>query len=146
MIRWIARFLMVVFAVIAASCSATEKRTENSSDTEQEASLSGNWQWLRSTGSIAGITVTPENSGKRMEIQFTQDKVFNKYVDDQLVYTSPYTIQLKDSIIQYTTLALFESAGLGFDHQVEQQFRIIDTNTLLLIDPCCDNFTFEFER
>ena len=81
-----------------------------------------------------------------MEIEFTTDNIFNKYVDNQLVYTSPFVLQEKDSIIQYTTLALFEGVGLGFDHQIEQQYSITEDNTLLLIDPCCDNFTFEFGR
>lgn len=138
--------LMAFLAILVCSCSTTEKEPESTSGEKEEASLTGNWQWVSSSGSIAGITVTPESSGKTMEIEFTQDMVFNKYVDNQLVYTSPYVIQLKDSIIQFTTLALFESLGPGFDHQVEQQFRLINNNSLLLLDPCCDNFTFEFER
>ena len=146
MIKPVFTYLMVILAFMAVSCSETGHGPENTSGGQQEAALTGNWQWVSSSGSIAGITVTPENSGRTMEIEFTSDKVFNKYVDNQLVYTSPYTIQQKDSIIQYTTLALFESVGLGFDHQVEQQFSFTKDKTLLLIDPCCDNFTFEFVK
>lgn len=46
-------------------------------------------------------------------------------------YTSPYQVQAEDSTIQYTTLALFETAGFGLDFQVEQQYTIEGTDTLL---------------
>ena len=110
--------------------------------------LAGSWQWVQSTGSIAGVTITPESSGKQMEIEFTNNHVFNKKVDEQLVYTSPFILKIEGdkTIITYTTLALFEGVGLGFDHQVEQELKVINSNKLLLIDPCCDNFTFEFIR
>jgi len=139
-------FVVLMCCLLLASCAVSDNTPNEEPNTGQVASLSGNWRWVRSTGSIAGITVTPENSGKTMEITFTADNIFNKYVDNQLVYTSPFELGQKDSTIQFTTLALFESVGLGFDHQVEQEFRIVADNTLLLIDPCCDNFTFEFVK
>ena len=146
MLKSISKYLFLIISIALCGCTTADREPESTTGDQEQAALNGKWQWVRSTGSIAGITVTPQNSGRTMEIEFTSDKVFNKYVDNQLVYTSPYTVQLKDSIIQYTTLALFESVGLGFDHQVEQQFSIIDKSTLLLLDPCCDNFTFEFRR
>ncbi|MCW5516912.1 hypothetical protein [Muriicola sp. Z0-33] len=146
MLKSISNYLLLIISIAICGCTAADREPESTTGGQEQGTLNGNWHWVRSSGSIAGITVTPESSGKTMEIEFTQDMVFNKYVDNQLVYTSPYVIQLKDSIIQFTTLALFESLGPGFDHQVEQQFRLINNNSLLLLDPCCDNFTFEFER
>ncbi|MBT8183443.1 MAG: hypothetical protein KJN76_01275 [Eudoraea sp.] len=142
--RCIFSLAVFFFCLLFVSCSDTDNSHDDISENEPITSLTGNWQWIRSTGSIAGITVTPQNSGRTMEIEFTADGIFNKYVDNQLVYTSPFVLSEKDSTIQYTTLALFESVGLGFDHQIEQQYSISKDNTLSLIDPCCDNFTFEF--
>ena len=139
-------FAIALMSLLMLNCSGSDSSPDKSSNTEKETSLTGNWHWIRSTGSIAGITVTPENSGRTMEIEFTADNTFNKFVDKQLVYTSPFVLSEKDSSIEYITLAIFEGVGLGFDHQVEQQFQITNENTLLLIDPCCDNFTFEFQR
>lgn len=139
-------FLLLLLPLFFISCSKEEAPLEEGPTSSGTSGLQGSWTWVASTGSIAGVTITPESSGKRMQVEFTAEEVFNKFVDGKNVYTSPYALQEKDSIVQYTTLALFESVGLGFDHQVEQQFKLEGGDKLWLIDPCCDNFLFEFVR
>jgi hypothetical protein len=78
-----------------------------------------------------------------MDIEFTAD-VFTKFIDGDVVYASPYVI--RDSTIQFTTLAQYEPSGLGFDQQPEEIFRITNDGVLWLLDPCCDNFSFKFIR
>ncbi|WP_430967337.1 hypothetical protein [Spongiimicrobium sp. 2-473A-2-J] len=135
---------IVILALLLSSCSNGDDNSQEGTETGTVTELVGEWTWVQSTGSIAGITVTPESSGKTMRIEFTEENVFNKFVDGVEVYTSPFVID--EDNIQYTTLALFESVGLGFDHQVEQQFQFREGNTLVLTDPCCDNFTFQFVK
>lgn len=134
-------------ALILAGCSKEEDQTTDSTKPYGSIALTGSWTWVKSSG--MGLTITPESSGKTMTIEFMEGEVFNKFVDGEMVYTSPYIIQEADGIIGYTTLALFKSIGLGFDHPVEQQIKFTDSKNLLLIDPrCnnCNNFTFEFSR
>ena len=138
--------LLSISVLLVTSCSHSDDAQIEGPRTKGTVGLQGSWNWVASTGSIAGVTITPESSGRTMEVEFTHDAVFNKFVNGKKVYTSPYALREKDSIVQYTTFALFESIGLGFDHQVEQQFKLEGSGTLWLIDPCCDNFTFEFQR
>lgn len=135
---------IVILALLLCSCSNGDDNLQEGTETGTVTKLVGEWTWVQSTGSIAGITVSPESSGKTMSIQFTAEDVFNKFVDGEEVYTSPFVVE--ENTIQYTTLALFESVGLGFDHQVEQQFEFREGNILVLTDPCCDNFTFQFVK
>ena len=139
------RFVLVMVLAMFLACTDNSKDTIDSTINEQ---LLGKWTWVKSPGSIAGISVTPESSGKTMRIEFTRDAVFNKYVDGQEVYTSPYITETEEDEIkiQYTTLANFNGVGLGFDHQVEQVIKFVGKNKLMLIDRCCDNFLFEFIR
>ncbi len=139
-------FLILLLTLFFTTCSKEDAPPEEGPTSTGTNGLQGSWSWVASTGSIAGVTITPTSSGKSMQVEFTAEEVFNKFVDGKNVYTSPYALQEKDSIVQYTTLALFESVGLGFDHQVEQQFKLEGRDKLWLIDPCCDNFLFEFVR
>ncbi len=136
--------LILVFAIFLA-CTDCSNNLKNTTINQH---LLGKWTWVKSTGGIASISVTPESSEKTMQIEFTRNATLNKYVDGQEVYTSPYIIEIKEDKIKikYTTLANFNSIGLGFDHQVEQEIKFVDNNKLMLIDPCCDNFLFEFIR
>jgi len=139
-------FLLLLLTLFFTTCSNEDTPLQEGPTSSGTKGLQGSWTWVATTGSIAGVTITPESSGKRMQVEFTDDEVFNKFVDWKKVYTSPYALHEKDSIVQYTTLALFEGVGLGFDHQVEQQFKLEGGDKLWLIDPCCDNFLFEFVR
>ena len=138
------RIILVLIVLLNSSC--TDDQSLN--DETIKGELQGSWRWVASTGSIAGITITPENSGKTMSISFTEDDNFKKFIDGEEVYYSPFVLTNDDDKIniQYTTFALFESQGLGFDHQVNQMIEFEDENKINMIDPCCDNFVFTFVR
>ena len=136
--------LFLLASLLVASCSKDKGAGMETADELASVGLKGRWTWVSTTGGFAGVTVTPESSGKTMVVEFAPEDIFNKYVNGKKVYSSPYVIQQKDSIIQFTTLALYEGIGLGFDHQTEQKIKLEQPNKLWFIDPCCDLFTFEF--
>ena len=95
--------------------------------------LFGVWEWARSVGGFAGVTLTPGSEGYTLQLRITR----------------PDRIQLdRDGAEEVvTTFELIRSGGtdrlrygepiLG---QSEHELRLQD-GELVLIDPCCDGFT-----
>lgn len=141
--NYISKLTFSIIAVFLIACTVNSNQEDENPDIVTQK-LNGEWTWVKSTGSIAGITVTPESSGLTMDIEFTTNHIFNKNVNGNTVYTSPFNIQ--EDEIEFTTIAQFPSAGFGLDHQSQQQIKFEGDKILFLIDRCCDNFSFEFVK
>jgi len=111
--------------------------------------LIGSWTWIGSKELDSTIEINPANSGNSMSIEFFGDNTFKKFINGEEVYYSPFILVDNNSAIkiQFTTLALFESQGSGFDHKPTQEVRFLKNSNLQLVDnSCCENVIFEFVR
>lgn len=103
--------------------------------------LVGTWDWVESTGGIAGTTMTPASTGTTMSLRFRSSGVVELSRNGSVVGTTTYTVEpsgeLADGTVHYAT------GILGFESQT-----VIFTNAdaLTLVDPCCDGFTYRFVR
>lgn len=108
---------------------------------EAEQELVGSWNWVESSGGIAGITMTPESTGGTMMLRFRAEGVVellrNDAVERSVVFTT--TATKEDS-----TWEIFYDEPLfgGF----ESQTAALMGDTLILADGCCDGFVYRFER
>ena len=68
-----------------------EGPTAPSYDSNDEA-ITGQWNWVESVGGIAGITVTPESSGRTELLVFENNNTMKNYVNGGLTETNTYSL------------------------------------------------------
>ncbi len=104
--------------------------------------LIGKWNWLSSSGGIAGTTYTPESTGDVVVIEFTPDSVFRRYLNDSLIIESTFSIRSSESIYDHNPTQI-----LVFDPDyVRQSFQFESPDELVLLDEVYDGFVSRYRR
>ena len=91
----------------------------------------GEWEWVESSGGIAGITLVPETQGYTQTYHFVNDSLLDIYKNDSLFLQTTYKL-MNDTL---------EITDWPFKQLVEYK-----ENRLILDDQCVDCFTNVFER
>ena len=127
------RFMTVLAVGLACGCSsATDPISQQ---------LEGDWDWVESSGGIAGMTHTPASTGETMRLSFSATGIVELVRDGVLAAATTYVTELAadggSPVVRYgQSLHGFEVQTVAFDGD----------DVLVLIDPCCDGFTFRFSR
>ncbi|HKJ43978.1 MAG TPA: hypothetical protein VKA27_17915 [Sunxiuqinia sp.] len=111
------KLLFIILTVLLSGC---QKETFHASG------LTGEWNWLYTSGGFAGMTYTPESTGFTSTIEFTPDSIYRIFRDGELQLESNYHLSPPD-LISYDETSILQS------------FRI-SKDTLTLIDQCDDCF------
>jgi hypothetical protein len=112
-----------------------------SASTDPDADLlSGNYEWVRSSGGIAGVTMTPASENYRVRFSFSGNQV-TAFRNDSLKATSTVTVR-GDEVTYQPSISVFVFDG-GIDVQT---IRKLPGDTIALADPCCDRFEHVFVR
>jgi len=113
-----------------------------SDDRLEPKELIGKWNWLSSSGGIAGTIYTPENTGDNILIEFTSDSIFKRYLNDSLIMESTFSIQISKSIYDHdsTQMLVFEDAYML------QSFELQSPDELVLFDEVYDGFINHYKR
>jgi hypothetical protein len=101
----------------------------------------GRWDWVESSGGIAGVTLTPESTGQTMLLQFLPVGQVRLFEDGSLTRTVGYQV-LGDAQADSTEVA-YQPALWGF---ASQTATFPSDDELVLTDPCCDGFTYRWVR
>jgi hypothetical protein len=102
--------------------------------------LSGSFQWIGSTGGIAGRSMTPASEGYTVRFNFTGNQV-TVFRNDSAKATSTVTIR-GDEVTYQPSISVFL-----FDQGIDvQTFQEMAGDTIALRDPCCDRFDHRFIR
>ena len=124
---------LVLAAVVLSGCKSA------STDPDAEI-LSGNYEWIRSSGGIAGSTLTPASENYRVRFSFSGNQV-TAFRNDSLKATSTVTVRGNEVTYQ-PSISVF-----GFDGGIDvQTIRVLSGDTIALADPCCDRFEHLFVR
>jgi len=105
------------------------------------ARILGRWDWVESSGGIAGVTLTPASTGHEMSLQFLPVGQVRLFEDGSLVRTVGYEL-LGDAQGDSVEVA-YVPALWGFDSQTA---TFPGGDELVLTDPCCDGFTYRWTR
>ncbi|MCZ6916272.1 MAG: hypothetical protein O7I93_05815 [Gemmatimonadetes bacterium] len=108
-------------------------------------SLFGTWSWMRATGGIAGVTLTPESTGYTRVLRFTPPNRVELFRNGE---------PERDTTFEIITLVedgvAGSSFGLRFDQPLmdfaTQRIDFTEEGDLVLTDPCCDGFSYEWRR
>ncbi len=135
-------FLLAGFLTLAA-CNATP--------TELADGLDGDWVWVESSGSIAGVTRTPESEGYTVHLEFVDDSTVRAFRNDSLITTSDAF--LAERLIQYAGPGreyeiTFESPlrALLFSSMEQHIVRYVQPDRVTFEDLCCDGYVHVFEK
>jgi hypothetical protein len=127
------KFLIItLLTLVALSCTK---------ETTSSFNLTGKWDWVSSSGGIAGITYTPKSTGVRKVVEFTNDSVFRYYQKDTLTFETRYHILKSKSIYSQDSTFL-----ITFDNHSLRQSYILKNDTLILNDECYDCFENVYVR
>lgn len=111
--------------------------------------LAGRWTWVRSTGGIAGRTLTPETEGFTGVLRFGLDHTVEWAVDGEVRWSTTYTLGRgrEGSAMAGRDVVRYGEPAFGWEEQaVEVELGRDGTPTLTLTDPCCDGYVHEYVR
>ncbi|WP_321371070.1 hypothetical protein [uncultured Draconibacterium sp.] len=129
--KWI--FLKtIVFLFVLTSCS---------DETIPPNELIGRWNWISSSGGIAGSTYTPEITGETIILQFTSDSVYKQYRNDTLLIDCQFSIIQAESIYDHEITNMIECDGY-----LRRSFSFNAQGNLILADEAFDGFISQYER
>ena len=109
-------------------------------DDNLKTNLIGNWNWVSSSGGLAGTTETPQITEDIRKLEISADSMKN-FINGVLNFKTKYTIETRESSIFNKQFRMIIQ---------ENGFRqILDFNTdnnLILIGDCEDCYTSEYEK
>jgi hypothetical protein len=131
-------YVLILFSlvIILGSCSK-----ENITSTKVSSGLTGEWNWVYSSGGIAVTTYTPKSTGETRRIEFDTNGVFRSYVNNILATESKYKLVKSRTIYSQDSALLIIRAS-----SMPQNFMIRSSDTLILMDECFDCFEHLYTR
>jgi len=130
--------LILTFIALIMMVSCNKENTSSVIST----SLTGEWNWISSTGGIAGIKYTPETTGEKRRITFDTDSVFRFYRNDTL------KIECKYHLLKVPTSDGLDSTKLvSYTYTtIRQYYEVQSDGVLVLSDDCMDCFMSQYKR
>ena len=118
--------LLILVGFSIWSCSVNDEKTTGE--------IIGNWNWIGSSGGIAGTTETPESTGDKRKLEISKDSI-KSYLNGELNLKTKYTVETRESLLFNEPRKMIIS-GSGFKQIID-----FDGDDLILIGDCNDCFT-----
>ena len=123
------RVLILALALAACRSAGTDPG---------EQTVSGDYEWIGSTGGIAGRTMTPASEGYGVRFRFSGNQV-TVFRNDSALGTAMFTVR-GDEVTYQPAISVFV-----FDPNIDTQtIADLPGDTIALRDPCCDRFDHRF--
>jgi len=132
-------YVLILFSLVMILVSCSK---ENITSTEAASGLTGEWNWIDSSGGIAGITYTPKSTGEIRRVEFDTNGVFRLYINNVLSTESEYHLVKSRSIYSQDSALLIVRKSSS----IPQSFIIRSRDTLILMDECFDCFEHLYTR
>src|SRR5687768_11235483 len=85
--------MLIAFVFLSSTC----KKAMQVPDPELKK-IFGKWEWVSTTGGIAGMTITPLSAGHTIRLEFKSDGTYLIYENDSLVNTTRFSFSQSTSI------------------------------------------------
>jgi hypothetical protein len=129
--------LILIFCLILGSC-----KKESTKLNPETSTLTGSWNWVYTSGGIAGMTYTPESTGEIRRIEFGVDSIWKYYVNGVLNSASLYHLVKSKSLFSPDSVLLIK-----YDlYSIKQNYIIKTSDTLILQDQCFDCYGHLYTR
>ena len=130
--------LMLVVLLAPAACSSDPTGTD---EDELLQALFGTWSWIQATGGISGTTRTPDSEGYTQTLTFTRPDQVELLRDGVPEMTT--TFEFVPLIDDGSARLVYAQPLTGMD---DQSVEVTEAGNLVLSDPCCDGFVYEWGR
>ena len=127
---------MVVTALIVAGCEDTMIYHN-----DETSKIIGTWEWVSSTGGIAGVIHTPITTGDSIQVVFTASGVYQRIVNGVTEIDAPYSIE-KGSTIYSTEMGDI----MHYTGETIVNSLVTSSDTLLLREECFDCFIHTYVK
>jgi hypothetical protein len=133
-------FLIVILSMFFVSC-AKENVVDTRVYVDIPKNLVGNWNWVSTSGGIAGSLSTPETTGETRRVEFDDNSNFRYYVND--ILKSDHTFKIEKS----RSITGNDSALIAYSLlSPRQSIMFRGSDTLILFDECFDCYEHYFIR
>jgi hypothetical protein len=132
--------LVALLATVACNSDPTA-----SEEDELLQALFGTWEWIQATGGISGTTRTPDSEGYTWTLTFTRPNQVEILRDGvpEVTTTFEFVPLMDNGTAAQSAQLLYTQSLTGVD---EQWVEITEAGDLVLSDPCCDLFAYEWRR
>ncbi len=128
--------LLLFLLTFCFSCNSNESSIVESNN----SNLTGKWQWNKSTGGIAGLTLTPLSTNKNVVLDISLNKI--KFIENGiLIYDKGYNIETQQSIFGGQKQLIIYETNFSIKHSFE-----VSNNKLILNDECYDCYSSEYSK
>jgi hypothetical protein len=131
-------YCVLILSLLALSC----QKEPTSVDNTQTITLTGRWQWIRSSGGIGGEIIIPPTSTIVIQA-YTSDGVFSESRNDTMKMTSRYSIIKQKTIYRSDSLNMIVYQDSTITKQV---ILYLSTDTLSLGDNMYDGYGSFYKR
>ena len=131
-------YLLMIFC--AASCKKENVKVKNP-DVDL-SKIYGKWNWVNSTGGIAGLTITPKTAGYNMSVEYRINKSVYFFRNDTLQNQAKFAIVKGNSIFSVDPAYIIKYDPDGMDHVIIKAKK----DTLILADNVNDGFTILYVK
>ncbi len=104
-----------------------------------EKTIIGYWQWIKTTGGFTGETRTPQSAGYEITLHFAKDSLLFSYKNKKLFNTSRF--QILTGVHQNA-----EDTLIRDNYYVKQIIHFQGSDTLFLSDYCMDCYNSMYVR
>jgi hypothetical protein len=124
--------IAIVFSILCLFCSCTK---------DSNGSLTGKWEWVKSSGGISGRLQTPASTGKNVYLEISSNRI-KSFENGNLVLDYEYSIQTKKSLLTNVEQEMIVD---NQNNNIPQTF-IVKGTTLYLNDECFDCYQSVYLR
>ena len=125
---------LLLLALIIVSCSSSEDKNVCIDD----ACIDGEWRWLESSGSIAGITINPQTEMLSRKLVIDETK-YTEIVNNNIVLETEYEYVKSGELSGFNRDSLVLKLTTGNWYVV-----YLENDTLELIEPCFDCWSHRY--
>ncbi len=124
--------ITIVFSILCLFCSCTK---------DSIGSLTGKWEWVKSSGGISGRLQTPASTGKNVYLEISSNRI-KSFENGNLALDYEYSIQTKKSLLTNLEQEMIVD---NQNNNIPQTF-IVKGTTLYLNDECFDCYQSVYLR
>ncbi len=126
--------LLYVLAIcsLIIGCSKEDTPEYTPENCLDEICIDGEWEWVASNGSIAGVTITPESENETRKLIISGTS-YKEFVNDELILEVGY------EFVKSNELSTFTNDSLVLKLANDNWFAVLERDgNLVLRQPCFD--------
>jgi hypothetical protein len=145
-----ARPTLMAIAFIAITLIFSSCHKDISLPDESLSKLFGSWEWVETSGGLAGQVVTPASTGYTQSVEFSSKGIYKIYRNGTLQDKLKFNLSQGNSIFHSGTANFisYENPGLGNTDEdyIKESIRFGGEDTLFLNEECWDCYSYVYVR